>query len=1055
MWRATFAWHVEDMDLYSINYIHFGAPKQWYAIPQRDRLRFETALASAFPADARRCSQFMRHKSFLASPTFLAANNIRPLKLVQHAQEFVITYPFGYHSGYNLGFNCAESVNFALDSWLEIGRKAKACECEDAQQSVKMDVDALLQESEELEQAERRKEERERARREREELAQDDQLRKEAAKARRAEKKRLKEQRAAEAGDGDDEEAGTERKPKPKPKQAGLSLERLPCVFCPSSLAADTVPIPAQDGGPSELAAHRFCANSVPECWVAPADESNDNSPDEVKGFYTIAKARWGLKCSVCPPALAKYGCSIQCTYGTCTKAAHPTCAAHDASGWMMDMLSANEADKLEGRGAYGKSKKGGPKKKAAGSGPSSDDSSQPSSDPVMPESSSAPEASTSSSDSNAPERMVVLCRGHNPSAKQAEQLRRARHLRECALRLLPGSRIKVKSNGGIWETTLIALKMASNDLAEGDALVDDAKGPRRVIKWSRIVFDNEIVAAASQATEEQERQEQEAQTHQQHARQYGYQQHHYNGDGDAMMMDAPLPPRSRLLTEAEFAVAKADRFNYPSAAASVGRLLGGAAPTGHHLASQPRPPQVQATNGLTRHTRASTAPADAHLSSARVTIGSAALSTINRPATGAVAAHPYAVTKGAGYGYGTSSFGHHSLVPKTLKRLPAAMPPVKPAAAAAPSYKMAPPPPQQARPAPPSAGSDTLPRMSSILPPPQRSIAPMPRAASSSHAMPPPPPTAAPAHPSYASYHHAPSYTTPASAGAPFYHNHPPAPPPPPPSSSSLRHEPPFSTRPAPVYHHQPFQHTCGSSGAPPQPLAPPTLPTVPRPFYNSMPPPPGAPYAMSSSGSRGAGGIRPSYETSSYPLPRLHARDETPGTASTSSRSSSVVPSYARHSHGHSQGPPGTLPPPPSLPPPPQPWAHPMYHGQHQQYHHNHAPYPQPHHQPSYYPGSYAHTHAPAHPAGYPRGSAGPEESKSARWAEEAAHPRRYPVPAEASTMTTASSPGLPYASHHALAHQHQQATPVPAPAGAGSPSSRAEPSQFHPPGQPQRRG
>jgi len=41
----------------------------------------------------------------------------------------MITYPRGYHAGFNFGLNCAESVNFALDSWIEMGRKAKACEC--------------------------------------------------------------------------------------------------------------------------------------------------------------------------------------------------------------------------------------------------------------------------------------------------------------------------------------------------------------------------------------------------------------------------------------------------------------------------------------------------------------------------------------------------------------------------------------------------------------------------------------------------------------------------------------------------------------------------------------------------------------------------------------------------------------------------------------------------------------------------------------------------------------------------------------------------------------
>ncbi|CAO1614843.1 unnamed protein product [Jaminaea pallidilutea] len=517
MWRATFAWHVEDMDLYSINYIHFGAPKQWYAIPQKDRLRFETALASAFPAEARRCSQFMRHKSFLASPTFLAANNIRPVKLVQHAREFVITYPFGYHSGFNLGFNCAESVNFALESWLDIGRKAKACECDDAQQSVTMDVDAMLEESEELEQAERRKAEREQLRRdkERNDGSSEDPKKvraAELAKARRAEKKRLKEEGGA---DGAEEGTPTAKKLKPSAKATGLEL---PCIFCPSSSEEDTVPIPSEDGAQVVGRAHRFCANNIPECFVGPSGTGDD----EVKGFHNIVKARWSLKCSLCPPASAKYGCAIQCTYGTCSKAAHPTCAAQELHGWQMDLLPSHEADKVEARGAFAPAKKLKKASKASKGEAENQSATEPvgakeedvaelkqeeaSDNAANEESSVAVEtAGREDTDKESSERWVALCRAHNPAAKQADQLNKIKHLRLCAMRLRTGSSIKIKASGGIWEATLVAVGDAPNETSEGEALVDDGKGSTKAVKWNRIVFAPEIVAAAQEAAKVEE----------------------------------------------------------------------------------------------------------------------------------------------------------------------------------------------------------------------------------------------------------------------------------------------------------------------------------------------------------------------------------------------------------------------------------------------------------------------------------------------------------------------------------------------------------------------
>ncbi|KAG7664445.1 uncharacterized protein J8A68_002048 [[Candida] subhashii] len=142
LWKATFAWHLEDQDLYSINYIHFGAPKQWYSIPQHHQQKFFEFMKDTFNEDYLKCHEFLRHKTFLVSPALLRKNGIDVNHIIHREGEFIITYPYGYHAGFNYGYNLAESVNFALDDWFEFGKIASKCEC--ISDSVAININQLM-----------------------------------------------------------------------------------------------------------------------------------------------------------------------------------------------------------------------------------------------------------------------------------------------------------------------------------------------------------------------------------------------------------------------------------------------------------------------------------------------------------------------------------------------------------------------------------------------------------------------------------------------------------------------------------------------------------------------------------------------------------------------------------------------------------------------------------------------------------------------------------------------------------------------------------------------
>ncbi|EIN04471.1 JmjC-domain-containing protein [Punctularia strigosozonata HHB-11173 SS5] len=489
MWRATFAWHVEDMDLFSINYIHFGAGKHWYAIPQGRASALEQTMKGFFPKDISQCPQFLRHKSYLASPKTLAGALCKPNTLVQHAGEFVITYPRGYHAGFNLGFNCAESVNFALDSWVDLARKAQVCKC--VGDSVSINIDELLREREEE--------------------------RIEAAFIRHDQKNSKENVRPRVSGSAPrkrkpDGEGGPPKKKKkvtvkdeqlevaavPKPKiTVKLKLgpkpeeDSFPCCLCVSSSTSDLLrvhdlPLHAKDARSNHpWMAHEHCASVVPETWVdeievgEPREDGTRATERVVFGVDGIVKDRWNLKCSACTKPRAKaHGAPIQCTKGKCSKAFHVSCARHgSAQGIIFSVLREVEKEVV----LLGETVMDAPPTELV-SAPSTEGASETHSSTVPSEPASSPRVLKVIKKTE----VQVLCSQHNPARLEAKKSAKQDKMKNHLLALDPMTRIKIRVSAGVFEVSLIRVISETGSV---EVLWD--KGVKREFKWSSVILGN------------------------------------------------------------------------------------------------------------------------------------------------------------------------------------------------------------------------------------------------------------------------------------------------------------------------------------------------------------------------------------------------------------------------------------------------------------------------------------------------------------------------------------------------------------------------------------
>uniref|UniRef100_A0A4W6G768 [histone H3]-trimethyl-L-lysine(9) demethylase n=1 Tax=Lates calcarifer TaxID=8187 RepID=A0A4W6G768_LATCA len=134
MWKTTFSWHTEDMDLYSINYLHFGEPKSWLVwdrdLGTRGKCRL-TLIVFFFFSILCLFLKTKRTVEYFVVRLILLSFSLPHMccQITQEAGEFMITFPYGYHAGFNHGFNCAESTNFATVRWIDYGKVATQCTC--------------------------------------------------------------------------------------------------------------------------------------------------------------------------------------------------------------------------------------------------------------------------------------------------------------------------------------------------------------------------------------------------------------------------------------------------------------------------------------------------------------------------------------------------------------------------------------------------------------------------------------------------------------------------------------------------------------------------------------------------------------------------------------------------------------------------------------------------------------------------------------------------------------------------------------------------------------
>merc|ERR1719410_3340548 len=115
---TTGCWYRDPHGLPWVEFLHTGAPKIWYGIPDDHSLAFYTAMKQLVPSFCKNRKIWLPSDTTMVSPNYLVKHGVSVCRAVQQPGQFVVVFPKSYTSSICTGYCVSESVYYAPTSWL-------------------------------------------------------------------------------------------------------------------------------------------------------------------------------------------------------------------------------------------------------------------------------------------------------------------------------------------------------------------------------------------------------------------------------------------------------------------------------------------------------------------------------------------------------------------------------------------------------------------------------------------------------------------------------------------------------------------------------------------------------------------------------------------------------------------------------------------------------------------------------------------------------------------------------------------------------------------------